>query len=134
MKTVATYIGYFMAVVGVVTLIWRTAVSFQKDEQRDTEIEKRLVRIEEKMVTKSNLCFSIDSLGEVMTDGLGQSVEATAELVKSQNAMRRSFLRFVRRDSLQLEEFLEVMEGLEFELQVPRIDTTDLKIKIRKMR
>lgn len=114
MKSIIQYIGYFMAVVGVVTVIWRIAVSFQKSESRDDVTTQELTEIKQEMITKTEWSVFTDSIYYHNV-----RIENKMEDIKTGlNALRGSYVLHLRNDkNLTKDDFLKYMEGIEFELK-----------------
>ena len=121
MKIIIQYIGYFMAVVGMVTVIWRVAISFQKAEDRDSLTTQEICEIKEDMVKHTDWKIFVDSIyyhnfrmGEKMND-----------IKKGLNALRSSYVQYLRNDgSLTKDDFLQYMEGIEFELKKKPVNSS----------
>lgn len=114
MKAVIQYIGYFMAVVGVVTVIWRIAVSFQKSEALNDHNASDIIEIRDEMVTRTDWHVLTDSL-YVHNVRMSQSMN---EIKTGLNNLRNSYVSYLRSDKgLTKDDFLRYMEGIEFELK-----------------
>lgn len=103
MKLFLQYIGYLMAIVGFATIVWRVAISFQKTEDRTGIIEKKIDGIERSLISKADVTNIVDSLLQ--------------PVIANQDSWGRSYVYHLRRDStLKFNDFLKIMEGLQFVL------------------
>lgn len=118
-----------MAVVGALTVLWRVAISFQRGEDKTTQIEKE-------MVTKYDMKKLVDSIS-IYNYRMENKMDA---IISSQNALRTSYVKYlksaVNSKTLTLDNFLQYMEGIEWvvsPIEDKRINTVDsFKIKINK--
>lgn len=103
-----------MAVVGAVTVIWRVAVSFQKNENRDELTTAEICEIRDEMITRTEWHVFTDS---VYAHNY-QMRRSMNEIKTGLNALRNSYVSYLRNDKgLTKDEFLNYMEGIEFELK-----------------
>lgn len=103
-----------MAVVGAVTVIWRVAISFQKNESRDEITTQEICEIREEMITKEQWHVFTDSV-YAHNYRMRNSMN---EIKTGLNALRNSYVSYLRNQKgLTKEEFLNYMEGIEFELK-----------------
>ena len=114
MKLIIQYVGYFMALVGALTVIWRVAISFQKGEDRDMITNKEIIEIRDEMITRTEWSILVDSISHHTARMEGSMNEIKTGL----NALRNSYVSFVRNQkNLTTDQFLKYMEGIEFELK-----------------
>lgn len=129
MKQIVQYIGYFMAVAGCVAFIWQKAIITEQRRDKATHTEQKIANIEKNMVTKTNIAEIVDSIFVVRLD----------TVIRNQNALRNSYVAFIRdryvgkNAPLTFDDFEKYMNGIEFELKIPKPDSADFKIKIRKI-
>ncbi|MDH7554351.1 MAG: hypothetical protein QHH74_11910 [Spirochaetota bacterium] len=103
-----------MTVVGVVTVIWRVAISFQKAEDRDNFTAQEIYEIKENMVRRTDWKIFVDSIYYYNF----RMEEKMNDIRKGLNALRSSYVQYLRNDeSLTKDDFLQYMEGIEFELK-----------------
>ena len=128
MKQIVQYIGYVMAVWGVAVTIW-TLSAKNTDKKYDVlDIKEEVVTLKQGMITKTEIANMLDSI----------VVERLEPVINGQNALRSSYVNFVKDvyiskgKPLTFDDFVKHMDGIEFELKTPKIDTMDFKIKIRK--
>ena len=121
MKIIIQYIGYFMAVVGMVTVIWRVAISFQKAEDRDSLTTQEICEIKEDMVKHTDWKIFVDSIYYHNF----RMEEKMNDIKKGLNALRSSYVQYLRNDeSLTKDDFLQYMEGIEFELKKKPVNSS----------
>jgi len=114
MKAIIQYIGYFMAIVGAVAVIWRIAVSFQKSESQNDINTSDIIEIRDEMVTRTDWHILTDSL-YLHNDRMRRSM---SEIKTGLNNLRNSYVSYLRSDkTLTKDDFLKYMNGIEFELK-----------------
>ena len=128
MKQIVQYIGYVMAVWGIAVTIW-TLSARNTDKKYDVlDIKKEVATLKQGMITKTEIADIMDSI----------VVERLEPIIAGQNALRSSYIRFVKDvytnkgKPLTFDDFVKYMDGIEFELKIPKVDTMDFKIKITK--
>ena len=123
MKTLATYIGYFMAIVGAVTIIWRVAVSFTKQETTDLKHAEEIMSIKALQTVQTE---KLDSLIYV----INRLSTSHNELVQMQNAQRKSYLTLVRHiEGIDQDFWFVLLNGLEFDLRYDSAYRPSIKIR-----
>jgi hypothetical protein len=125
-----SYWGYFMTLLAAVTFIWTLGVKSEKKNIEKGSLQKDVIQIKETQKVQGK---NIDSLLNIVTD----VKESQVEVLDNQNALRNSYVKYVVNDkSLTTKQFLEYMEGLEFQLQPLKsvVDTTgkNYKISVKK--
>jgi len=131
LEVIKTYWGYFMTIVAAVTFVWTVGV---KSERKNNEKISTKEDLKELKILRAEDTKKLDSiLFVVMNLQRGQN-----ELVKNQNAMRNSYVTFLTNyKPLTLDQFIKLMNGLEFQLN--SIDTTktvlpEFKIGIKQIK
>jgi len=122
MGKIAQYIGYFLAVVSAVTVIWQKAIITEQRKEKVTQQDKRIESLEGLLVTKGDIANVVDSVIMIRLESL----------VKSQNALRASHVLLVKDISKSIDGYIKYLNGIEFELKMPVRDT--IKIQIRKLK
>lgn len=118
------YIGYFMAVAGVVAFIWQKAIITEQRRDKVTHVEQKVANIERSMITKENVAQVVDSV----------FAAKLVPYIKDMNALRNSYVAFVKdryigaNKPLTFDDFVKYMNGIEFELKMPIYDTVKIKI------
>jgi hypothetical protein len=131
LEIVKTYWAYFMTFVAVITFIWTIGVKSERKSNEKLSVNKDIAEIK---LTETEQNQKIDSLIVIISD----IHKSQIEVVKNQNALRNSYVNFVSNyPGLKLKQFLEYMEGLEFQLKpinLP-VDTTkqEYKINVKKI-
>lgn len=111
MKLIFRIVGYFLATASAVTVIWGVATYFNKSETRTQHIENSLETIIETQQSESvktdSLMFNVNRLNRNVND-----------LTGSHNALRESYVNYLSHDdALTKEEFIDYMQGIEFEIK-----------------
>jgi hypothetical protein len=128
MKQIATYIGYVMGILGFAGIIWTYASKSADKQYEVADVKKQLTELQQNMITKNDIANVVDSI----------VVVRLKPIMNAQNALRTSYVQFVKDvytnkgKSLTFDDFVKYMDGIEFELKTPRVDTMDFQIKIRK--
>jgi len=126
-KAIIQYVGYFMALVGAVTVIWRIAVSFQKADDLNIHNTEDIIEIRDDMVTKTEWYLFTDSI----YNHNRRMRSSMNEIKVGLNNLRNSYVSYLRNDSrLTKDDFLRYMEGIEFELK-KKPDNSSLLIPLR---
>lgn len=120
--------GYFMTIVAIGTFVWTLGV---KSERKNVDTESIKATIE----SLKDDSQKIDTLMIIVND-----IRATQNiLIEKQNALQASYVKYLVNDpGLKKKDFLEYMQGLEFQIEMPVIpevikstgDTTKYKPKI----
>ena len=117
MKVVVQYIGYFMAILGALTVVWRIAISFQKGEDRDSHTNEEIIEIREDMITRYEWKTFTDSI-YVHNYRMRNSME---EIKTGLNSLRTSYVSYIKdqssQNALTVDQFIRYMDGVEFELK-----------------
>jgi hypothetical protein len=117
MKVVVQYIGYFMAILGALTVVWRIAISFQKGEDRDSHTTQEIIEIREDMITRYEWKTFTDSI-YVHNHRMRNSME---EIKTGLNSLRTSYVSYIKdqssQNALTVDQFIRYMDGVEFELK-----------------
>ena len=117
-----------MAVWGVAVTIWTLSAKNADKKYEVADVKKQLTELQQDMITKNDIANVVDSI----------IVVRLKPVMTAQNALRTSYVQFVKDvytnkgKSLTFDDFVKYMDGIEFELKTPKIDTMDFKIKIRK--
>ena len=111
-------LGYFTLVVAAATIIWKAAISYDKvSTNLETIIEAQFVQGEQLDSIEDTLYF------------VNKSVR---ELDASHNALRRSYIQYIAKDStLKTSEFLNYMQGLELDLKKKLIEQDSILYRKR---
>lgn len=115
------YWGYFMTFVAATTFIWTIGV---KSERKNSEKDSIKMDITEIKTIQQEQGKKLDSIFYIV-NSVRQSQN---EVVKSQNALRNSYVNFVanfndnKSQGLSTKQFIEYMEGLQFSLKPPAIE------------
>lgn len=120
--------GYFMTIVAIGTFVWTLGVKSERKNVDTASIKKTI----ESLKLDSQ---KIDTLIIMVND-----IRATQNiLIEKQNALQASYVKYLVNDpGLKKKDFLEYMQGLEFQIEMPVIpevikstgDTTKYKPKI----
>ena len=114
-----------MAIVGAVTIIWRVAVSFTKQETTDLKHAEEIMSIKALQTVQTE---KLDSLIYV----INRLSTTTAQVVEMQNAQRKSYLTLVKSiEGIDQDFWFVLLNGLEFDLRYDSV-TYRPSIKIRK--
>lgn len=135
MKELMKYITYFMAVVGVVGVIYEFGFMMASERIRVKMAEKTIKEIQINELKNiefrdSVMCFTNSISGKV--DFIKDKLIITALLV---NAIRISYINYMLEDSsLTSREFYNYMEGMEINSlkELKEVDTISYKISIKK--
>lgn len=122
------YWGYFMTFVAATTFIWTIGVKSERKNNEKDSIKSEIVEIK---TLQKDQGKKLDSI-LVIVNNVNQS---QTEVVQSQNALRNSYVNFVanfnenKNEGLSTKDFLEYMEGLQFQLKPPATPTHDIRIE-----
>jgi hypothetical protein len=128
MKQIAIYIGYVMGILGFAGIIWTYASKSADKQYEVADVKKQLTELQQNMITKNDIANVVDSI----------VVVRLKPIMNAQNALRTSYVQFVKDvytnkgKSLTFDDFVKYMDGIEFELKTPKVDTMNFKIKIMK--
>jgi uncharacterized protein (UPF0179 family) len=130
MKQLMGYIGYIMGILGFAGVVWTYATKSAGKDYDIAELKEDIETIQECMISQNEFREIKDSI-----DLYNYRVEGKLnELIQSQNALRRSYISYLKHDSsLTKDDFIELMNGIEWIITPPRVDSSDFKIKIRKI-
>jgi len=130
MKQLMGYIVYIMGILGFAGVIWTYATKSAGKDYDIAELKEDIEVIQECMITQDEFREIKDSIylyNYRVEDKLN-------DIINSQNALRRSYVSYLKHDSsLTKEDFIELMNGIEWVITPPRVDSSDFKIKIRKI-
>jgi len=129
MMKIKEIVGYVMTVYSFAFTIWVLSNKQATKGLEFGELVKKVETIQETMLTTKDIEPVIDSIAKIQLD--------VRKVTFSQNALRNSYVAFVKRaytenKPLTFEEFVQYMQGIEFQLNIPKIDTSSFKISIRK--
>jgi hypothetical protein len=130
MKQLMGYIGYIMGILGFAGVIWTYATKSAGKDYDIAELKEDIEVIQECMITQDEFRGIKDSIylyNYRVEDKLN-------DIINSQNALRRSYVSYLKHDSsLTKEDFIELMNGIEWIITPPKVDSANFKIKIRKI-
>jgi hypothetical protein len=133
-KTLITYIGYVMAIIGFATVVWRVAVSFQKGTEHDTRVDEKLVQVVEFQKDQKQCMDSLTLRYEEIRQSVRDLNVLTYEILQKQNALRNSYVRYIQADErLTKEEFINYMEGVQWTIMPIKQDTMQYRISVKKI-
>ena len=131
MENIKTYIGYIMGILGFAGIIWTYASKSASKDFSVANLKTKIESIEGKVVTKTDL--------KVLTDSIGlynyRMEKKMNEVIKGQNSLRSSYVKFIKTTVKDREYFIELMNGIEWivsPVEDKRNDSIDFQIKIRK--
>jgi len=128
MKQIVTYIGYAMAVWGVVTTIWLLSAKNTRKEYDVSDLKKDVTELKNNMVTKHDMQDLRDSLQRFVL----RSERVDKKIADNYNSLRRSYVTYLKDNTSKIDNLIKYLNGIEFELNVPRPDSTDFKMIIKK--
>ncbi len=126
MKSFVQYIGWISAIVAFTGTIFAGGRQFERLNRKiDAVIETR-DRAGEQVDSMLVILGSVEKrVNNLLTND--------AEIIGRLNALRESYIRYLKTTPLDRDSFLELMEGIEFNLKfVKSADTIRPVIKIRK--
>jgi len=137
MEKLMSYITYFMAVVGVVSVIYQFGFKMSKDTSRIDRTEEIITQMTSKEIRDEAFKDSVIVFSGRMEDKLDFLKEQFVISMALLNALRTSYVNYLRSDSsLKRSEFYNYMEGIEFNFRSRElenaVDTSSYKILIRK--
>jgi len=137
MKSVLDFIklywGYFTTVLAIGTFVWTLGVKAERKTYENINIKDD---VKELKVGQFDQKHQLDSVLTIV-----KSVKTDQEALRlNQNAMRRSYVQYLSKDkSLSKEDFINYMNGLEFQLMPieksfeKKDDKQEYNIKINKI-
>jgi len=131
MEQLKTYIGYITFILGFAGIIWTYASKSAGKEYSMANLKADVEKIQDAMITKSELNILTDSIG-LYNYRMEQKMN---EVIKGQNSLRRSYVTFIKSAVKDRDYFIELMNGIEWvvsPIEDKRIDSIDFQIKIRK--
>lgn len=125
------YWGYFMTFVAAITFIWTLGVKSERKSNENISVKQDVIEIKDVQKIQSK---NIDSLLIIIKDIQINQIKLT----ENQNAMRNSYVKYISNDkTLKLDDFLEYMNGIEFQIETPKDGTVvnpDLNVTIKKIK
>ena len=125
------YWGYFMTFVAAITFIWTLGVKSERKSNENISVKQDVTEIKDAQKVQSK---NIDSLLIIIKDIQINQIKLT----ENQNAMRNSYVKYISNDkTLKLDDFLEYMNGIEFQIETPKDGTVvkpDLNVTIKKLK
>jgi hypothetical protein len=104
-------LGGALAVASFVTLVFKLSVAYERSAARDSEILMKVNNIE-------GLVLSVDTKQDELSVKLNDLQRSQSEVVASQNALRSSYVNYLKNDkSLTKEAFLNYMEGIAWKIE-----------------
>jgi len=129
-EKVTDYIKNIMLVISFGTAVWAMSAKSTSTKVQVDDLKEDILSIKENMLTNTTLINFQDSIFAAVTVMKTDIITVT----KSQNALRNSYVRWAKDHTKEYDELMKYLQGIEFELVVPKVDSTDLKIKIRKVK
>ena len=129
-EKVTDYIKNIMLVISFGTAVWAMSAKSTSTKVQVDDLKEDVLSIKENMLTNTTLINFQDSIFAAVTVMKTDIITVT----KSQNALRNSYVRWAKDHTKEYDELMKYLQGIEFELVVPKVDSTDLKIKIRKVK
>lgn len=129
-EKVFDYIKNIMLVISFGTAVWTMAAKSTSTKVQVDDLKEDVLSIKENMLTNTTLINFQDSMFAAVAVMKTDIITVT----KSQNALRNSYVRWAKDHTKEYDELMKYLQGIEFELVVPKVDSTDLKIKIRKVK
>ena len=129
MKSIMTYIGYVMGILGFAGVVWTYATRTADSRYDVITLKNDVIELNNKMVTKND--FKV--LRDTLLQYIAQSESTDKTIIASHNALQRSWKQYLKDNTINLEDFIKYMNGIEFEL---RYDSMNYKprISIRKIK
>jgi len=124
MKQILQYIGYVMAILGFAYFIWRSARSFEKLDNKVTELDGKI----EVVIAGNN---------EIMNEQVDQSIRLDALISNqgilefNQEAIKTSYTKHLAKDR-RYEELIDYLKLFDFNIKEAVSDTLQFNILIRK--
>jgi hypothetical protein len=129
-EKVTDYIKNIMLVISFGTAVWAMSAKSTSTKVQVDDLKEDILSIKENMLTNTTLINFQDSIFAAVTVMKTDIITVT----KNQNALRNSYVRWAKDHTKEYDELMKYLQGIEFELVVPKVDSTDLKIKIRKVK
>jgi hypothetical protein len=102
--------GYFMTFVAVVTFIWTMGVKSERKTLDNVSIKNDIAELKQEAKKIDSIFLIVNEIQET------QSI-----IIENQNAQRESWVKYlVNKKDLSKKDFLEYMEGLEFQIALPK--------------
>lgn len=117
-----------MAVWGVITTIWILSAKNTRKEYDVSDLKKDVTELKNNMVTKDNMQDLRDSVYSFVL----RSERRDKRIVDNYNALRRSYVTYLKDNTSKIDNLIKYLNGIEFELNIPNRDTSDFKIVIKK--
>jgi hypothetical protein len=129
-EKIVDYIKNMMLVISFGTAIWAMSAKSTSTKVQVDDLKEDISDIKENMLTNTTLINFQDSMFAAVAVMKTDIITVT----KSQNALRNSYVRWAKDHTKEYDELMKYLQVIEFELVVPKVDSTDLKIKIRKVK
>ena len=103
--------NYFLTGAAIISIMWGIFVKVDSKKDKTTDIENKLKSV-----------ISIQSAQQVLSDSMVNKLNVVndniIQVMKLQNALRGSYVKYLSSDdALTKEDFLEYMQGLEFDVK-----------------
>jgi hypothetical protein len=132
MELIKTYIGYIVGILGFAGIIWTYASKSTSKDFNVASLKANVMELKNEMVTKSDLKVFADSIGMYNF----RMEHKMNQVVKSQNALRASYVTYIKSAVKDRDYFIELMNGIEWvvsPIEDKRTNSVDsFKIQINK--
>jgi len=128
LDNIKNVLGYFMTVVAIGTFVWTLGVKSERKSVDTANLKNAVESLKENSKKIDTLIIIINDIKS-----------SQANLVEGQNSLRDSYVKYLVNDpKLTKKDFMEYMQGLEFQIEMPNIpeitkstnDTIEYKPKI----
>lgn len=126
---VVTWVTGTLALWGAVLTIWSLAKGSAAKEYSVKDLEKDVAELKQDRVTIKDFKILQDTIYKYNI----RSEKRDADIIKSHNALQKSWKLYLRDNATQLDDWIKYMNGIEFELIIPRPGETDLRMRIDKL-
>jgi hypothetical protein len=106
---IAKYIGYIMGIIGFAAVIWTWAAKSTAKDYDVSALKNDMTELKTDAITKEDIKVLTDSLSfynAVMEQKMN-------EVINAQNALRRSYIKYIKSAVPNRDKYLELMKGVE---------------------
>ncbi len=133
MKQIATYIGYVMAVWGVVVTIWALATKYADRQYDVLSVKESVIELKEEVQISTEKIDTLMHQYSRIKEIQNSQVSVMQEIVRNQNILKSSFVRHLEMDD-RYEELVKFLQGYQFDLQKAMSDSVQFNILINRIK
>jgi hypothetical protein len=133
MKTIASYIGYVMAVWGVVMTIWTLATKNTDKKYNVIDIQKDVLELKADVASLNEKADTAVIYYTKIQRAQNAQEYLIEGVVVNQNILKSSFVKHLEMDK-RYTELVTFLQGYQFDLQKAVSDSVQFKILINKIK